>query len=198
MKEDGWVAGRKSFEGTERQGSRQQIPIYSAIVAYPTPASSKMVQMCFLSRYFLVSEWWKLYFHIIQRVGARNVCAVWPFSGNSVCGGTVLPSLMKALPLCIFPALCLSLHIATQSQRRLQPEFSWHTALRALRNLAGLGKKASKFTRDIYRSDKFSQANSFAGCRSNHRHQKQVAQFLRFCAKRFWFGSVASTLSPLT
>lgn len=56
VKEDGWVAGRNSFEGTERQGSRQRVSIYSSIVAHPTPASIEMAQICFLSHYFLLFE----------------------------------------------------------------------------------------------------------------------------------------------
>lgn len=70
-------------------------------------------------------------------------------SVETVYGNTVPPSSLKAVPSCIFPVL-QSLHVTTQSQRRLATLTLLAHRLRALSSVAGPGREASKLTIDSY------------------------------------------------
>lgn len=66
VKGNGCVAGKDSFEGTERQQSRQQISRYNMVAVLHALVRIKRVQIRFLSLLFFKGR--RLCFHITQHV----------------------------------------------------------------------------------------------------------------------------------
>lgn len=143
------MAGWNSFEGTESRRCRRQVSIYSVIVAYPTPASIRMVRICFLNHHFLLFEWRKLFFHITHRVGERSVCADGPFSGNSLSAGIRFYHPRWKLYLYASSLHCIFTRHYSKPEMPATLTLLAH-CLCALSSLAGLGHEASKFTIDSY------------------------------------------------
>ena len=108
-----------------------------------------MIQICFLSHYFLLFEWRKLFFHITHRVGERSVCADGPFSGNSLSMGIQFYHPHWKLYLYASFLCCIFTCHYSKPETTATLTLLAHR-LCALSSLAGLGHEASKFTIDGY------------------------------------------------